>query len=383
MEITIPGYDIKRLIGKGGMAKVYLAEQKNLEREVALKVMSKTLAEDPTFGKRFLSEAKIVSKLVHPNIVTVHDMGEHEGSYYISMEYIDGEELKNSRNQLSLGQKLNVICEIAKALEYAAGKGIVHRDIKPENIMLHADDRRAILMDFGIARGIKTDVRVTQTGVAIGTPHYMSPEQAKGKLVDHRSDIYSLGVVFFYLITGRVPFDGESAVSIGIKHISEDPPPLPDGYESLQPILNIMLSKRAADRYQSAKEVIGDIQAIDIAMLEHSVEIARVAHQANDNVDQDGTTLISDRMESVVYTHDDLSSVVDENSGFFETEDHVFGKRNRFWTWLFILVVAAGASLYYFQPEYVRPWIALIEQKIGDWWLIGQAQFKEWGIELK
>ena len=380
MEITIPGFSVKRLIGKGGMAKVYLAEQEVLEREVALKVMAKSLVEDPTFGKRFLSEAKIVSKLVHPNIVTVHDMGEQDGAYYISMEYIEGEELKNARNKLSLRQKLDVICQIAKALEYAAGKGVVHRDIKPENIMLHADDGRAILMDFGIARGVKTDVRVTQTGVAIGTPHYMSPEQAKGKLVDHRSDIYSLGVVFYYLIAGQVPFDGESAVSIGIKHISEEPPLLPPGYELLQPIITILLAKNADHRYQSAREIIDEIRDLDLAALEHSIEIARANNPLADDVDQNATTFVSDKLESSL--HSQPSMDMEDVSGFFETEDHVFGKRNAFWTWLMIFLIAGVAGLYYFEPEFAKPWIQAAEQRLEHLWLIGKNQLSEWGVEL-
>lgn len=272
MTLEIPGYKILRMLGRGGMAKVYLAVQEVFEREVALKVMSKALSEDPSFNQRFFREAKIVSQLVHPNIVTVHDVGKHNDCFYLSMEHIDGPDLKHAVYNMSIGEKIRAINDIAKALDYAGGKGYVHRDIKPENIMFHTSDGRAVLMDFGIARAAESDTAVTQTGTAIGTPHYMSPEQAKGKTVDHRSDIYSLGVVFFYCLAGHVPFDAESAVAIGIKHITEPTPLLPRCYEPLQPIVDKMMAKKVADRYQNAKELMADLASLDIEVLAHSID---------------------------------------------------------------------------------------------------------------
>ncbi|MFL0811561.1 MAG: protein kinase [Agarilytica sp.] len=272
MTLEIPGYEVLRLLGRGGMAKVYLAVQEVFEREVALKVMSRALADDPNFNQRFFREAKIVSKLVHPNIVTVHDVGKHNDCFYLSMEYIDGPDLKHAVYNMSIREKICAINDIAKALDYASGKGYVHRDIKPENIMFHTSDGRAVLMDFGIARAAESDTAVTQTGTAIGTPHYMSPEQAKGKTVDHRSDIYSLGVVFFYCLAGHVPFDAESAVAIGIKHITEPTPLLPRCYEPLQPIVDKMMAKKVADRYQDAKELMADLASLDIEVLAHSID---------------------------------------------------------------------------------------------------------------
>ncbi|MDO6424503.1 serine/threonine protein kinase [Saccharophagus degradans] len=274
MTINLPGYKILRTLGKGGMATVYLAEQEIFEREVALKVMSKSLAEDPSFGQRFMREAKIVSQLVHPNIVTVHDVGVHEGYYYLSMQVIDGLDLKQSRRSLSLRQKITAIRDIAKALDYAGSKGYVHRDIKPENILFHTSDGRAVLTDFGIARAAESDLTMTQTGTAIGTPHYMSPEQAKGLAVDHRADLYSLGVVFYLLLANRLPFDAESAVAIGIKHITQAIPLLPAEYNQLQPLIDKLMAKKVEDRFQSAKELIDALDDLDLPVLEHAERMA-------------------------------------------------------------------------------------------------------------
>lgn len=268
MTVEIPGYRVVRVLGKGGMATVYLAVQQIFERHVALKVMSTSLAEDPSFGQRFLREARIVSQLVHPNIITVYDVGVHDNAYYLSMEYIAGPDLKQAREQLSLAQKIQIVLDIARALDFAGRKGYVHRDIKPENILLRRDSYSAVLMDFGIARAAETDLSVTQTGMALGTPHYMSPEQAKGQTVDHRSDLYSLGVVFYYLLVGSVPYHADSAVAIGIKHITEPVPVLPQYLRGLQPIIDSLMAKSPEDRYQNAAELITELQALDVPALD-------------------------------------------------------------------------------------------------------------------
>lgn len=276
MAVEIPGYKVLRTLGKGGMATVYLAEQEIFEREVALKVMSNVLAVDPTFGQRFFREAKIVSQLVHPNIVTVHDVGVHEGAYFLAMEYIDDLDLRYHRKHFSLAEKIIAIRDIAKALSYASAKGIVHRDIKPENIMFHSSDGRAVLTDFGIARTTGVDNGMTQTGMAIGTPHYMSPEQAKGVEVDARSDIYSLGVVFYLLITGNVPYKASSPVAVGIKHIVDPVPQLKHGFEILQPILSRMMAKNLDERYQNAEQLIEDLDTLDLETIEHSISFEHI-----------------------------------------------------------------------------------------------------------
>jgi serine/threonine protein kinase len=252
--VNIPGYEIKEVLGRGGMATVYLAEQQSIGRQVALKVLYPDHS-DPSFSDRFLREARIISKLAHPNIITIYDAGIHQGCHYMSMEYIAGKNLREARDKLTRKHKIAIIKQVAQALDFAGGKGYVHRDIKPENVMLHSDGR-AILTDFGIARGQETQKGLTQTGKTIGTPYYMSPEQTKGLNVDHRSDIYSLGVVLFQALAGYVPYDGPSVVALGIKHISDPIPPLPKGLEIFQPIINIAMSKDPKHRYQTAGEFL-------------------------------------------------------------------------------------------------------------------------------
>src|SRR5690606_23441356 len=192
--------------------------------------------------------------------------------YFLSMEYVQGQELAFKHPQLSLSQCLNVIKDVAKALDYAGKKGYVHRDVKPENIMLHDEDSRAVLMDFGIARATDLSSGMTQTGMAIGTPHYMSPEQAKGQPVDPRADIYSLGVVLFLLLTGRLPYHADSAVVVGIMHVSEAIPQLPGHLAVFQPILERVLAKRPEDRYQTAAELIADLNQLTAEQIQQAEE---------------------------------------------------------------------------------------------------------------
>ncbi|MFL0805334.1 MAG: protein kinase [Agarilytica sp.] len=357
MSVEIPGYNILRILGRGGMAKVYLAIQEVFEREVALKVMSKALAEDPNFGQRFFREAKIVSKLVHPNIVTVHDVGMHDGYCYLSMEYIDGQDLKHAVHSMDLRQKIRAVYDIAKALDYAGSKGYVHRDIKPENIMFHTSDGRAVLMDFGIARAAESDTQVTQAGTAIGTPHYMSPEQAKGKAVDHRSDIYSLGVVLFYSLAGHVPFDAESAVAIGIKHITEPIPLLPSMYDALQPIVDKMMSKDLSKRYQNAKELMADLDMIDIEVLEHTVGFASSVeseHTTLQNMSRAGTG----QAESFEIEEDDFHEAPAAYDAYVHHEVDEIHDKTPILPWLiagsFVLAVV-GAFVHFKNPGLTQP----------------------------
>ncbi|MCK4864595.1 MAG: serine/threonine protein kinase [Gammaproteobacteria bacterium] len=268
-DIQISGYKIMRELGHGGMAHVYLAVQESFGRKVALKILSPHLTDDEQFSKRFLREASIVSQLNHPNIVTVFDAGKQGKYHYMSMEYIPGKDLKQLKDSISREEAIRIIKDVARALDFAGSKGIVHRDVKPENIMIHQTDNRVILMDFGIAHGSDVSQGMTQTGSAIGTPHFMSPEQTKGLKVDHRSDIYSLGVVLYQLLAGNLPFDADSAVAVGIKHLTAPIPLLPGGLEIFQPIINHCLSKDPKHRYQKASEIVTALNKISKEQLEN------------------------------------------------------------------------------------------------------------------
>ncbi|MCL6417549.1 SUMF1/EgtB/PvdO family nonheme iron enzyme [Aestuariirhabdus sp. Z084] len=262
-ELRIPGYRILREINRGGMSIVYLAIQESFGREVALKVMSPALATDPSFGERFLREANIVGRLSHPHIISVYDVGVFDQFYYIAMDYCPGQSLQQVIHAgLTQERALEILRQVAHALDFAHEKGFVHRDVKTENILFRQDGS-AVLTDFGIAKALDTPVDVTSVGSIVGTPHYMSPEQAKGHSLDGRADIYSLGIVFYEMLMGKVPYSGDSAVAIGIKHVSQPVPELAPRYKKFQPMLQRMLAKNVSERYQRGAEIVNDIASIE------------------------------------------------------------------------------------------------------------------------
>ncbi len=253
--IEIPGYKIIKTLGVGGQATVYLAIQDGFERKVALKIMSPALAADPTFGDRFLREAKIVSKLSHSKIVTVYDVGESGRFYYLAMEYMPGLDLKHRINKgIKNKEALLIVAKLAQALHFAHKKGYVHRDVKSENILFDEDDQ-PVLTDFGIAKASNSSTQMTQTGKLIGTPEYMSPEQCRGRKVDGRSDLYSLGIILYEMITRKVPFRGEDSVSVCIQHVTKPVPRLPARLSHLQWLIDGLLDKKADNRFQTGQEL--------------------------------------------------------------------------------------------------------------------------------
>ncbi|MCC5885557.1 MAG: serine/threonine protein kinase [Gammaproteobacteria bacterium] len=256
MTPQIPGYRIVRELGRGGMATVYLAIQEKFDREVAVKILDDAIEQDQTFSARFQRESRIVSKLSHPNIVQVYDVGLHDGRHYLAMELLTGGELNDRlESGLALTDAFRAIKEIAKALDFAHSKGFIHRDIKPENILFR-EEGSAVLSDFGIARDVDNESQITTIGSVVGTPYYMSPEQVTGDQLDGRADIYSLGVVFYKALTGEVPYDGATALDIGIRHIKDPIPRLPSHLARFQPIIDKFLEKSPTRRFQSGAEAV-------------------------------------------------------------------------------------------------------------------------------
>lgn len=259
-NILIPGYDIDGEIGEGAMASVYLATQRSLERKVALKVMAAALAADPSFCERFLREGKTLARLSHPHTVTIHDIGNVGELYYMAMEYLPNGTLKERiAAGLTPEQGLIYIRQIASALGYAHGLGLVHRDVKPANILFRADGT-AVLSDFGIAKSLDDRTQFTQAGFAVGTPSYMSPEQARGQAIDGRADLYALGVVLYEILVGKLPYTGNDALSTALAHLTEPLPELPVHHGRYQEVLRKLLAKDPAERFPDAKALL---QALD------------------------------------------------------------------------------------------------------------------------
>ena len=253
-------YDIECEIGRGGMAVVYRARDLRLNRPVAIKVLPPELAYDVAIRMRFTREAQTSAQLAHPSIVPIFDVGEREGIAYFVMGLVTGGHLGHllaEEPQLPLDVVRRILGEVCDALAYAHQRGVIHRDIKPDNILIDADSGRALVTDFGIARAMEAGARLTVTGNAVGTPTYMSPEQATGdREVDGRSDVYSVGVLAYQMLTGRVPFSAGNSMALLLKHVSEKPRPIaelrPDVPKPLQEAVERALRKAPDDRWPGA-----------------------------------------------------------------------------------------------------------------------------------
>src|SRR5580658_1065405 len=258
-------YELTHLIARGGMAQVYRAMDRQLERPVALKVLFPELSIDRTFVERFRREAQAAANLSHPNIVPVFDWGEDDGSYFIVMEYVEGRPLSavlRDPQRLPPRQIATIAAGVAAALAFAHRHGVVHRDVKPGNVLITPDGDVKVT-DFGIARAMNTEESLTQTGAVMGTAAYFSPEQAEGKGVDSRSDIYSLGVVLYEMAVGRPPFTGDSPVAVASKHVRDQPVLPREANPTVPPALEAVIMKAMAknpdDRYASAEELRADL----------------------------------------------------------------------------------------------------------------------------
>ncbi len=263
-EIFDNRYKIVRLLGSGGMADVYLARDIHLGREVAIKILYERYSRDEEFVARFRREAQAAAGLNHPHIVSIYDRGEADGNYYIAMEYLEGKSLKEliaEKGRLPGDMAIFVARQILQALQFAHEHNVIHRDIKPHNIVINGRGQVKVT-DFGIARA-GTSAKMTETGSILGTAQYLSPEQAKGKSVEQSSDLYSVGVVLYEMLTGRVPFEGENPVAIALKHISDEPVPpqalVPEIPDNLNIVVMKALAKDAGGRYQTAEEFLADL----------------------------------------------------------------------------------------------------------------------------
>ena len=274
---------IEKFLARGGMAEVYLGRHLTLDRPVAVKVMHSHIEADPDLLERFQREARVVASLRHPNIVQVLDFDTHEGHPYMVMEYLKGQSLSSylkylheTDQRLSYEQISRILGGIASGIDYAHSQNAIHRDIKPGNILLHSRSRNflkntpitrsiePIITDFGLVRMAHAKTQ-TASGLVSGTPTYMSPEQARGEKVDHRTDIYSLGIILYEMLAGRVPFEGDSAMAIIYQHIHEPPPPIEDLPPHLQAVIDYALAKNPEERYQHAGQMAADFnEAIGI-----------------------------------------------------------------------------------------------------------------------
>ena len=258
-------YRVLRRIGSGGMADVYCAEDVHLGRQVAIKMLHRRFAQDQEFVERFRREAKSAAGLNHPNVVGVFDRGEHEGTYYIAMEYLEGQTLKDivaAEAPLAQERVIDLGLQILQAAGFAHSHGVIHRDFKPHNVIVDPHGH-AKVTDFGIARAGASEM--TETGSIMGTAQYLSPEQAQGHAVTATSDIYSIGVMLYEMLTGRLPFEGDSAVAVALKHLSEPPAPVsqwrPDVHPALEAVVMAALAKDPAQRWQSAEDLAAGLEA--------------------------------------------------------------------------------------------------------------------------
>ncbi len=338
--VTLGDFEIERILGRGGMGEVYLARQLSLNRQIAFKILRPDLVKNPTYISRFDAEAWAVAKLNHPNIVHIYSIGTLDGMKYIAMEYVQGTNLKeylNKKGPLDLALGLSIFKQTAQAIGAAGEIGLVHRDIKPENLLLTKKGQVKVT-DFGLCRDTEGgDLHLTQPGVTMGTPMYMSPEQVQGHVVDHRSDLYSLGVTAYHIFTGSPPFKADTPFAIALKHLKDTPvsprvlrPEMP---ADLDRIVLKLIEKHAEDRYQSAAELLRDL-----AKLKETMQTQPIAQSA--------LLLDAKPKTSVSLTS---TANLPAGSSFFESMAKIprpqFGVSKSMLALFFALSLAGGAAL--------------------------------------
>ncbi|HWM13951.1 MAG TPA: Stk1 family PASTA domain-containing Ser/Thr kinase [Gaiellaceae bacterium] len=361
-------YRIVRKLGSGGMANVYLAEDEDLGRRVAIKILNDRYANDDLFIERFRREAKSAAGLSHPNIVSIYDRGEAEGTYYIAMEVIEGRSLKElilTRGALPIDTAIGYAKQLLEALRFAHRHGIIHRDIKPHNVLVSADQHvkanepRLKVTDFGIARHGAS--QMTEAGSIMGTAQYLSPEQARGAPVTAASDLYSAGVVLYEMLTGKVPFTGDSAIEIAMKHVNELPQPpsklRPEIPPELDQIVLRALAKEPEDRYQTADEFVEDLERVE-AGLPISRATATAATALLVAPVGDATEVLSAESPTRVVAPPPSAPTTPRRPPTYPPAggyDEPPRKRRRWVPWLLVLLLLAAAAL-------------------AGWWVYSQVQ---------
>ncbi|HSC50930.1 MAG TPA: Stk1 family PASTA domain-containing Ser/Thr kinase, partial [Gaiellaceae bacterium] len=344
-------YRIERKLGAGGMADVYLAEDQELGRRVAIKILNDRHAADDSFIERFRREAKNAAGLSHPNIVSIYDRGEAEGTYYIAMEYLDGRSLKElivGRGPAPIKTAIDYARQILAAVGFAHKHGIVHRDIKPHNVLVGGEGRLKVT-DFGIARSGAS--QMTEVGSIIGTAQYLSPEQARGAPVDQTSDLYSVGVVLYEMLTGQVPFTGDTPLEIAMKHLSEVPVPpsqlRPEVPRDLDSVVLRALAKDPHERYRSAEEMDADLRRVlDGLPVDPATETAATAVLAGAGVMAAAPTSVMTRPSATPPVTAPPGRT--PPAGYYGYEGPP-RRRRPVWPWVLsiLLLIAAGAAAWF------------------------------------
>ncbi len=380
-------YKVVRRLGTGGMADVFLVEDQQLGRKVALKLLHRRFAEDPAFVERFRREARSAAGLQHQNIVGVYDRGEYDGTYYIAMEYLPGRTLKaiiTEEAPLDPVRAIDIAIQILKAARFAHRRGIVHRDLKPHNVIVD-DAGGAKVTDFGIARAGASDM--TETGSIMGTAQYLSPEQAQGHSVTPSSDLYSIGVVLYEMLTGRVPFDGEQAVTIALKHVSEAPVPPsqinPQIPPELEQTILWTLNKNAADRPVDADQLITVLEHCREAILagaagERTASMAAIAAGAAAGLPIDPATSLAPPPPVSQPVTNGSGSIPIVVAADRPPEDDRRGWLPWLWALLVVLLVAGAAAAAYFLS---RPKQELVPPVTNEPYAVAASQLRQAGFQ--
>ncbi len=385
-------YKVVSRLGTGGMADVFLVQDEQLGRKVALKLLHRRFAEDPAFVERFRREAQAAAGLQHPHIVSVYDRGEYDGTYYIAMEYLPGRTLKQvirDEAPLDAVRAIDIAIQILRAARFAHRRGIVHRDLKPHNVIVD-DAGQAKVTDFGIARAGASDM--TETGSIMGTAQYLSPEQAQGHSVTESSDLYSIGVVLYEMLTGRVPFDGEAAVTIALKHVSEAPVPPrsinPDVPLELEQTILWTLNKNASDRPQDADQLITVLEHCREAIVagaagQHTASMAAVAAGAAAGMPIEGLPEVPPAAQPSTNTPfgaqggSGQMAAVGQDTETGEPARRGWGP----WLWglLVVLLIAAAAATAYFLS---RPQKVAVPAVVGDQYDVARTVLENKGFTV-